>query len=180
MFVGDYIKLNSLWNLLKNAGCLASCEMEFRKIKSQKCIPSPPQQKDYSDKKIPLPMLIFSPILSNLHAKGPLGNCLLGHRSPGPEDLFYSYSFPTGCSQVMLEVVRYLHSFTVSPLAFKVMEYFLSWKQMKRWQDSNLCIYKKKDSLCLLLMLSNPQVGKKLLLGFQGIQVIEMLLFCPA
>lgn len=37
-----------------------------------------------------------------------------------------------------------------------------------------MCIYKKKDSLCLLLMLSSPQVEEKLLLGFQGIQAIEM------
>lgn len=133
----------------------------------------PPQLKNYSDKKITLPKLIFSPILSNLHAKAPLGNSLLGHRFPQSEDLFYSYSFPTGCSHVMLGFVWYLHSFTVSPLAFKVMGWFLNWKQMNRWQDSNLCIYLKKDSLCLLLMLSNPHMGKKLPLHLQGIKIIE-------
>lgn len=73
-------------------------------------------------------MLIFSPILSNLHVKGPLGSSMLSVistcRFPGPGDLICSDSFPSICSQVILRDVWQLHSFTVSPSAFEATGWF--------------------------------------------------------
>lgn len=62
--------------------------------------------------------------------------------------------------------MRHLCSHIVSPLGCKVMGWFLSW-QMRRQQESNLCLCKEKrgHSPCLFLMASNPEAATALFLG---------------
>lgn len=149
---------------LKNAGCLASYEMIFRKIKSQKCIPSPSQLKHYSEKKIPF----------KLACKGPFGKRLAWTQTPRPRRSLL-LTFPS--NWLLTGDVRRCMMFALFHcffIGFQSDGIIFELEANEKMHDSNLCIYKKKDSLCLLLMPSNPQVGKKLLLGFLGIKIIEM------